>query len=344
MGQARRLALLGFERGEEAALGPLVAAAGARIAQRWSVAAEAEAEALLIDIDSMYGQMSWLRAQGGSRPIIALTSSSRADADARVSRPLDKESLAAALQAIGPRLPAVVPGTASAPAAAGSAPKPEPTPAAPAAAAAPLPEPVALPEPEPEPIREPEPPQPRRLVDYLRGGQLPVAVRLRDAEPALVVDPSRASYLGSTALKPLLSLAAQEIEPERWEVISPHEYERLRSASAEQPLPRLLWLAGLGACHGTLLPELTGALRFKLAKYPTAEREFPRHIRIATAMLKQPATPAEIAKGSGQPIEDVIDFINACAAIELVEAEFPQPPSEPSEPAKGGLLGRLRRR
>ena len=126
--------------------------------------------------------------------------------------------------------------------------------------------------------------------------------------------------------------------------MTPHEYERQKAELGEQPLGRLQWLAGLGASHGQLLPELAGAERFKLSKYPTTEREFPKHIRIATTMLKQPATPAEIAEGSGQPVEDVIDFINACAAIDLIEAEFPATAGSEPEVARGGLLGRLRRR
>lgn len=340
MGQARRLALLGFERDEEATLGSLIGGLSAVEGIAWQVGSEAEADALLIDIDSMYGQMSWLRAQGGPRPIIALTASSRADADARLTRPVSAAAMSQALLTIGPKL--------GAPRANAAAPAPSEKPAAPAAPAAKAAErapeaPVPVAEPSPPPA-EPEPPRPRQLIDFLRPGQLPGAVRLSDAEPPLVVDTTRRSYLGGAALKPYLPLAGEELDAERWEAITPHEYDRLKAELGEQPLGRLQWLAGLGANRGKLLPELTGALRFKLTKYPTAEREFPKHIRIATSMLKQPSTAEEIAAGSGQPVEDVRDFINACAAIDLLEAEFPAAASDAAEAAKGGLLGRLRRR
>lgn len=336
MGQARRLALLGLERDEEASLGSLMGSLSAVDGIAWQVGSEAEADALLIDIDSMYGQMSWLRAQGGPRPIIALTAASRADADARLARPVTAAAMTEALAAIAPKLgPARAVASASpAPAAAPAAPA-KSAPAAPAAVAPAI---------DPPPAAEPEPPRPRQLLDFLRPGQLPGAVRLRDAEPPLVVDTTRRSYLGGSALKPYLPLAAVELDAERWEAITPHEYDRLKSDLGEQPLARLQWLAGLGASRGKLLPELATALRFKLSKYPTTEREFPKHIRIATSMLKQPSTAEEIAASSGQPVEDVIDFINACAAIDLLEAEFPAAASEASEAAKGGLLGRLRRR
>lgn len=342
MGQARRLALLGLERDEEAMLGSMIGSLAPRLTVAWQVTPEAEAEALLIDIDSMYGQMGWLRAQGGPRPIIALTASTRADADARLGRPLDADALLAALTEVATKLGALRPSSKAQTAAAAPAPAaraaPASAPAAPPAAAEPV-KPVAVPEPPAA-----EPPRPRRLVDFLRPGQLAGAVRLRDAEPPLVVDASRRCYLGGAALKPFMPLAGADIEAQRWQTISAQDYERMKAELGEQPLIRLQWLAGLGAGRGTLLPELTEAVRFKLSKYPTTEREFPKHIRIAATLLKQPSTPEEIAAGSGQPVADVIDFINACAAIDLVEAEFPAPPGEPVEPTKGGLLGRLRRR
>jgi hypothetical protein len=333
------LALLGLERDEEASLGALLGTLGKHASCAWNATPEAEAEALLIDVDSMYGQMSWLRAQGGPRPIIALTAASRADADARLARPVNAASLGAALNEIMPRLGPARPGPAAAAAA-----KPQQPLKAQSSRPAPASASVAVPEPIPVPAAAPaQQPRPRKLVDFVRSEQFPGAVRLRDSAPALVVDPTRGSFLGASQLKPLLPLAAMEIAAERWEAITPHEYDRLKKDLGEQPLSRLQWLAGLGASHGQLLPELEGALRFKLLKYPTTEREFPKHIRIATAMLKQAATPAEIAQGSGQPVEDVIDFINACAAVDLIEAEFPGA-AEPTEAARGGLLGRLRRR
>jgi hypothetical protein len=333
------LALLGLERDEEASLGALLGTLGKHASCAWSAAPEAEAEALLIDVDSMYGQMSWLRAQGGPRPIIALTAASRADADARLARPVSAASLGAALNEIAPRLGPARPG----PAPAARTQPATPTPAT-ARAAAPEPTVPAAPAPAPAVDRPAEPPRPHKLVDFVRAGQFPGAVRLRDSAPALVFDPTRGSFLGASQLKPLLPLASMEIAADRWQAITPHEYDRLKAELGEQPLTRLQWLAGLGASHGQLLPELSGALRFKLIKYPTTEREFPKHIRIATAMLKQLATAEDIAQTSGQPVEDVIDFINACAAIELIEAEFPAAATEPTETARGGLLGRLRRR
>ncbi|GIX34354.1 MAG: hypothetical protein KatS3mg126_0133 [Lysobacteraceae bacterium] len=359
MAQARRIALLGLDRNEETSLRELFAGLQNAGDPAWVVTEEAQAEVLLIDLDSMYGQMSWLRAQGGPRPIVGLTAAPRADTHVRLGRPVTLDGLREALgrlqsasdrgeQAPAERAPPPVApdrgperrepeAPAASPVVDAATPERAPDSPRPTAAEAP-------PQPPTPPQQVPARPRDLRLLDYLREQRLPGPVRLRDAEPELLVDPVTGTWLGGPSLKPLLAIAAETIPVERWEAITPHEFERRRAQTAAQPLSRLLWLAGLGASPGRLLPELEGALRFRLLKYPATEREFPRHIRIATAMLKQPASPEEIAAASGQPLADVIDFINACAAIGLIEPETATVTGGEPEPHRGGLLGRLRRR
>lgn len=335
MASPRTLALCGIDRRAEAGLKETFEAAARRCGVPWLLAGEGEADALLIDIDSMYGQMSYLKAQGGSRPIVALTAAARADADFLLPREFTVEALAGVLSMLSERIaarpdPQPIPLASPPPAELVRA-----KPAEPVQAAAPPP-------PEPEPVAEAEPPRPRQLLDALRLGRLPGPVRLRDSQPELLVDAVAGHYLAGPALKPLLPLAAEALAEERWEAISPHEYDRQEARlGARQPLSRLLWLAGLAAGGGQLLAELAAAQRFKLAKYPQTEREFPRHIRIATAMLKQLSSVDEIAAASGSERGDVADFINACHALGLIETD--QPAAEVStETPRGGLLGRLR--
>ena len=117
------------------------------------------------------------------------------------------------------------------------------------------------------------------------------------------------------------------------------------SAGEPQPLSRLRWLGGLLAGKGALVQGLEAEDRFQLLKWPQTEREYPRHFRIATQMMKGPATVAEIAKASGVPEPDVADFVNANLATGFAApvAEAPPAPEEPAKP-RGGLLGRLRSR
>lgn len=338
MARARTLALCGLDRGEEQAIRDFFAGAVKRCGIPWALVSEADANALLIDVDSMYGQMTWLRAQGGPRPIVALTSAARADADFLLARPATEANLAQVLGMLSERVAA---STAPEPAAA-AAPTPTAKPSAAAraeparAAPVPAPAPAPIPEPEPEPARD------LQLVEYLRGQLLPGPVRLRGAEPTLLIDPIAKLYVGGTALKPFLPLAERKsIESDDWEALTSHDFQR-QAGEGTQPLARLLWLSGLGCGKGSLHHDLAGATRFKLAKYPTTEREFPKHIRLATAMLKQLSTVDELAASSGLDKPDVCDFINACYAIGLIETDQPAEVAVAAEDSKGGLLSRLR--
>lgn len=51
--------------------------------------------------------------------------------------------------------------------------------------------------------------------------------------------------------------------------------------------------------------------RYKLERWPSIDRGFPKHFRIATVMLKAPASPAEIAEASGASVPEVCEFIVA---------------------------------
>jgi len=326
MGRGRTLALCGMDRAEEAALRSMVEAAASRLGGRWSIASEADADVLLIDVDSMYGQMSWLKAQGGKRPIVALTAAHRADADYLLARPPQIDALARLLAQLAEHAGGGATEAAEAPVATEA-------PSEPPAASAPAPQPAA-----------PSNPAERKLLDFLRDGVLPGPVRLHGSEPPLAIDPIGKTYLAPATLKPLLPLATRNLRAEQWDAITSAEYARLRAELGEpQPLSRLIWLAGLGAGDGELLAELAAASRFKLNKYPQAEREFPKHVRIALGMLKAASTLDELAAASGATRAEVADYVNACHALGLVEAEgLPTAPATAPEPAKAGLLGRLR--
>jgi hypothetical protein len=86
---------------------------------------------------------------------------------------------------------------------------------------------------------------------------------------------------------------------------------------------------GLAAGEGKLAPGYDPNQKYKLLKWPQIEREFPKHFRIATAMMKGPQLLTEIAEGSTVPLTEVIDFVNANLASgpadlrQFPEAELP---------------------
>ncbi len=325
------LCFTGFAREELAQVQQLFDEANASLGQRWSLAPEADAGVLAIDMDSMYGHMTWLKAASGGRTTIGVTSGERCETDYLLRRPLTAHSLKSLLAEIASGAPAP-------------------------AAAAPAPMPAA---PDPVPEAEPEvrpsadyiaaittgkmaampanlvPHQPS-ISDFMAAGVLkgPVKLSLAGAPP-LLLDPASQGYAGSTSLKPLIPYVQAVLEPGAAESISATEFAQAASAGA-QPWMRLLWLCGLVVGEGHLLAGFSPAIKFVLTKWPQIEREFPKHFRIATVMMKGPALVKDIAEATGATPAEVTDFINAGLVSGAVVAEGAAPVG--GDPARASAL------
>ncbi|MBL0027661.1 MAG: hypothetical protein IPO95_00750 [Rhodanobacteraceae bacterium] len=366
------------------------------------------ADALIIDADSLYGHMDWLRAQSSGRNVICLTASNGHEQDNVLHRPIGVGGLKASLlraaggaamaaaadpeSAPAPVASAATPAAAAAavmpkritgqqPAVTAAAPAPvaAPTPVAPpAAVAAPTPAPVAAatpapsaggisapsllprrvtgqqpaitaatpppvaaPAPAPAPAPVPAAVQALPLADYCLPENMADARKLeRDGQPPLIVDAAADRYYGGLTLKPLLPYCLGTIASSEWKPVPAAEIEKLRAMNAGLPLSRLLWLYVIGTSNGTtLLPGFDLNAKYKLVKWPQIEREFPKHFRIGTAMMKGPASLQEIADGSGASVGEVIDFVNAYAAIGFAVQDGGQPISD-----RRVLIERLRAR
>ena len=239
-----------------------------------------------------------------------------------------------------PDMPVAPPPAAAPPSEATAAPTPEqPRPEAGASTAhADEPPPAPVPQPPPAPPREPV------FADWLAPGALRGRFRYRrNGGPVLLIDATARQYHGPAVLKPVAAYFDGVVRSEDFEALDDATWASESAAlGAPQPLQRLQWFGGLLAGKGELLPGHDVAGRCQLTKWPQTEREFPKHFRIATAMMKGPATLPDIAAASGIPLADVIDFVNANLVTGF--AEFvPEAPIEPIEPPKPtGLLGRLR--
>ena len=379
------LGLTGMDPATETALKAAFVEANARLGGRWSLLPDAEAGHVIVDMDSMYGPMSWLRLHASGRQVIGLTSAPRTQTDFRLGRPFDVaqlvELLVAVARAEGIELqaeredsgapapaataPVVASPAAPAPAPAAAEPAPVQAPEAeaePAPVEAAAPAPAVPPVPGPMPLREaaaapsgdakarpamPATPAADTLAAWLQPGALAGQVRYRRSSgPTLLIDASADTWYGPTPLKPITAYFEGKVDRSDFEPLDADAWARdIASAGERQPLSRLRWLGGLLAGGGALLPGLDPQDRFQLFKWPQTEREYPRHFRIATQMMKGPATVAEIAQASGVPESDVADFVNANLATGFAApvSEVP-PPSEDAPKARGGLLGRLRNR
>lgn len=343
---------------------------GMQLPTRWEWTGEAvTADVVLIDVDSLYGHMDWLKAQSQGRKIICLTASSMGEQDVVIARPISVGGIkhALALSAgddlgLGgvkpasnntpiPTLPQharvtgeqpivpMTPGPVRSEAARAEHMEPRrvtgeqpvvTTQRPSAVVAAPTAPPVRITgqqrsvpaAPAPSPVNEQTllRPTASTLADYLLGDELDQpAMIARAGLPALVVDPVNDRYYGGLTLKPLLPYCQGRIERTEWKPVPEKDLAALRGGGSGLPLSRLLWLYTLGTSNGAaLLPGLDNNARFKLLKWPQIEREFPKHFRIATAMMKAPSLLVEVAEFAGAALSEVIDFVNAYTAIGVV--------------------------
>jgi hypothetical protein len=296
-----RLSFSGFDRADEAKARALFE--GLRL-DGWSLSDEASADAVLIDLDSMYGQMAWMKGLDAGKVSIGLTQALRADTAYRLDAPLVPASFRATLNDIAAALGAV----SSAPRAAAEVPARPPMPAA-APPTSPAPAVTTRDAPA---IAAPL--SASRLAARMARASAPFAVQFGDL-PRVVIDPQKQQFAPGNSLKALLGYATAELPADAIETLTAEAAAAaLRQAGDPQPLSRLAWLLALGGGEGRVVAHTPGT-RFQLGKWPQAEREFPKHFRIATVMLKAPATVAEIASASGASEADVADYVNAALAV-----------------------------
>ena len=327
------LCFSGFSRDELAQVQQLFEQANAGLGQGWSLVSEPEAQVLVIDMDSMYGHMTWLKAASGGKTTVGMTAGDRCETDFLLKRPADRASLRNLLARISEgRGKAPPPTHESTPTPASSRSDAEPSepleaaevdapaserPSADYIAAIITGKMAALP-------ANAQPHQPA-ISDLLAQAKGPTRVQVAGA-PDLLLDPASQTYAGCSTLKPLLSHVEAVIDASGALPADMAEFDRAKLTSGgAQPFMRLLWLCGLTVGKGHLLPGFTEARKFVLTKWPQIEREFPKHFRLATVMMKGPAFVKDIAEASGVSAAEVTDFINAGLVSGAVVAEGAEP-------------------
>ena len=328
------LSLIGGNADETALLGRLLASRADAV---WQLSDAASADVLCVDVDSVYGHMDWLKAQSSGRPVIALSSSEPHGAEYHLRKPLGSAALFALLDQMTSRLPAAAPVVRSV--TTNPAPEPRVNRPAPPPAAVPAPAPASAP-----PVAAVEPsapkPSPQTLLDLL---DAPIAsrVRLRASDLQLLIldGEERVAYAPDVTLKAMTSWCTRALDGVVVEPLDAAAFAMATRELASLPYARLAWLAHLVGSDGQLEADLDRTARYKLARWPQSEREFPRHFRIATAMMKAPATLDDIVATSGASAEDVANFINAYRSSGHVEVESTSK-NAPADQRRGGLFGR----
>lgn len=280
-----------------------------KLEARWAFGDHASADLLVVDSESVSGHMDWLRAKSAARRVVVCTSQPDAHAGERCLRkPLLATQVVTLLNEVGRELAA----------------RPATTAAAESVAAA---RPAAR-----EPVGSL-----RALLDD------PAANRMRLAAtglPPLLLDPSTRTWRSPSSLKGLSEWCTRSIAADEREPLSDAAFEAAGESLPAHPYARLTWLAHLLGGNGALAAGLAPSDLYRLSRWPQSERDFPRHFRIATVLLKQAATPVDIAAQSGASTGEVADFINAYHALGYVEVVRAQ---GAAQPASRGLFERMRK-
>ncbi|PJK10266.1 hypothetical protein CO608_06260 [Lysobacteraceae bacterium NML08-0793] len=317
--QMSTLGFAGMDARTQTLLHAAFAAAVDRLQLDLELCPNANADFVVVDMDCLYGPLSWLQLSNSGRTVIGYTAASRSQTHFHLPRDFDDAVLDALLAelAILPK-PSVIATTTP----------PRTTPAPP---------PVSNHFSQTSSVGLDS----MTLAQWLASDRLRGLLRLGDEDDThIILDMETGRYYGPPTLKPLIPLFEQALHLTDFQVLD--EQSALDKAGAEQQLARLVWFATLLRGRGRLLPQHDKNAHYRLLKWFQTEREYPKHFRIASALLKAPATLPEIARMAMASEAEVADFLNACLAIGTVEPVQPMSES-PAEPSRNGLLGGLRR-
>jgi hypothetical protein len=389
MSTTRTIAVTGASEQDTARIASLLERHRHKLSTHWTNAEAADADLLLVDIESTYGQMDWLRARSRGRLVIAYTSAVEPlEPEFSLRKPVVSGELVALLNRITADMGDGKTDTARPMQSANASTYETPVvaeryakPGAPtrATVVAIAPErsakadavsaqhdatlPVATAQTESivaattadhetktaavaegiTPVNAASPAVESYLIDELVGvldaSDGPVRL-VCEGLPSIIIDPSRQRWYAGVGLKPLFGWSKRPLRRDQLIHLDAGEFAKATEIMPAQPYSRLIWFARLARSEGNLEAGLPAGARYRLTRWPQVEREFPKHFRIATAMMRATGTLAEIAAQSTAGVADVVDFINAYNALGYVECAATLPVTAPND--RSGLLQRVR--
>ena len=97
---AHSIGMTGMDPHTGAALAEALLQATRRLGDAWRVVDDHDADFVFVDMDSMYGPMSWIRLHAAGKKVIGVTGSSRTQTDFHLAKPFDQDSVEALLRSI----------------------------------------------------------------------------------------------------------------------------------------------------------------------------------------------------------------------------------------------------
>ncbi|MHB8310253.1 MAG: serine/threonine-protein kinase [Metallibacterium sp.] len=299
------LALSSFEESGAAHIAALLRGLRGE-ATHWRLDDEATADLVLVDADSVWGHMSWLKLVGAGRHAVACSAKATGTGlrDARLSLdlPVQADALARVLEQVRARL--------------GSAPQATTPAQTQAGAGGRRPSTAPITDSAPTVITHTETSAQASVADWLLGGGAVTPLLIESDGRSLLLDPQTDRWYGDSALRPQAPLLTRPLSAACQP--APNALATARAVGG-QPLSRLRWFVALTSNPGALPDGARADDRLRLTRWPEIEREFPRHFRIATALMRQPTTLTVIAGQVGVDVADVADFARACQALGILE-------------------------
>ena len=350
MSTTRTIAITGASEQDAARIASLLEKHRGKLSTPWENGEAAHADLLVVDIESMYGQMDWLRARSRGRLVVAYTSAAEpVEPEFSLRKPVVSSDLVALLNRISENMGnGKIEAAPMRPANAESyeaAPAPQPVvrladrkPAANGADSKPVAAVVQAPA--EIKVAHPETHQVDELLAVLDANDGPVRL-VHEGLPSIIIDPVRQRWYAGVALKALWDWAKLPLRRSELIHLNAAEFAAAIEILPAQPYSRLTWFAHLARSEGQLDAGLPADGRYRLTRWPQVEREFPKHFRIATAMMAGAGTIDDIAAQSKAGASDVVEFINAYNALGYVECEAQLPVTSPGD--RSGLLERVRK-
>ena len=257
---ANKIALVDASPADETEFRSLLAQAASRLPQRWDASAIGDADLVIVDVDSVFGHMTWLKVLNlGKVAGVYTEHAPPKETDLVLRKPMSVAGIVELIShfqghaptthaAVQPAVaaPAPPPVERAAPAPAPVAARPTPVPASrptPLATPAPAPAPAAMAPPMapapgmPTPNPAPTPPREATLIDFLTGNLLGGPVRLStEGAPDLILDPKTQVYhAAGSGLRALAPHCTRKLKQEDFHPITGADLDKAIAEAKAKP-------------------------------------------------------------------------------------------------------------
>lgn len=189
----------------------------------------------------------------------------------------------------------------------------------------------------------------QRVLDViLERGNTPI--RIINGESTIIIEKSRRQYFGDASAESVKSLLLSDNDSVHIEEIEVERLAEYTGGLTTHELDAPLWAAVLDTSRGHLLSELSANHTYRLRRWPDFKKldHKPIHVRLTVFLSKRGGDINGLSRLSGIPVDRVIDFVNACHALQYLEIQTepvaPPTQKQPVNKSKLGLFSRIRAR